>query len=464
MSDALTGFARHLRVRLRAVVTDPESVALLVGFGLAAALTPSLVHSAHRPGAEGGFALLGMAGWLWGWSALPALLAAGRSTARPGATPFSTRALPALPVGPRTRAVSEVGAALLVTFVAWLPLQLVLEHGRLGATLTTMGATALVLAPILAAWAFPSRSPGMAMARPFVVAFLLAGSALLGWLDALPSRFTVSAVLIVLVLAAGDREPAWRRLRKPRRAARRFRVAIDPERRLRRDAWEQPLRQFGPWTAASLVVLGIAFALEHLGRLHVLALLVTAELVLVPLLVASLRPLGSELVGMALTGKHGGRRGDFLRAVSVLPVRPTAVLRTVWLQALVLVTVVWLSALCLFALHAWLHVGRFALVDSDGHSLVRLLLGFGVVLPCHAGLVLSAAVGDRARMIVSGAAWIAAINGVPVLLFAAERLGQGDRGASLAIQAAGMACIALVGGLPPLVHLRRVARPRELPR
>jgi hypothetical protein len=445
------------------VATEPESVALMAAFGLAAALTPSLLHPAPRSGVAHGFDLLGVTGWIWGWSAIPALLAAGRSTAGPGGTPFSTRALPALPVGRRTRAAAEVVVALLVTFLAWLPLQLVLDRGDLWATLTTMAATALLLAPSLAAWSFPSRSPGVSMARPFAVALALAGSAALGWLHPPLSRLAVSVVLTGLVLAAADREPAWPRLRGASLPSRRVRAGIEPERRLWRDTWEQPLRRFGPWTVAATVVLGIVLVLEHQGRLSALALFVAAELVLVPLLVATLRPLGSELVGMALTGKHGGRRGDFLWAASMLPLRPSTVLRAVWLQALVLMAVVWLSAVLLFAAHAWLEVGRFALIDADGDSLARLLLGYAAIIPCHAGLVLAAAVGDRPRMIVSGTAWLALMHGGPVLLYAAQRWADGDAGASIAVQVVVLGALAGLGGVPPLVHLRRGSPGRELP-
>ncbi len=457
MRDALAGCWRHLLVRLRAVATDPESAVLMLGFGLAAALTPTIAFGLHVvDGGAGAAESLDLIGWLWLWPAVPAVLVAGRSTAGPGGTPFVTRALPALPVGLRARALAEVAVAIVVTVAVWAPFELLIRHGDLSVAGPRMLASLLLLIPTLAAWTIPSSSPGMTMVRPFAVAVVLGGTAQLGWLSSPPGLLAASLGLLVLVLAVGDREPA-RLLQLTARmgSARRARPGLAPEKRLIRDTFEQPLRLFGPWVLAASTVLAAALVLELNGRLPVLALFVAAELVLIPLLIASLRPLGSELIGMALTGKHGGRRGDFARALAVLPIRSRTWLCSVWLQALVLAAAVWLLALGLFALHTWLDGGRWALIDRDGDSLVRLLLGFGAIIPCHAAFVLAAAVGHRVHMVVSGVCWLLAMHGGPLLLLAADRLAGRASAGSIALQVAVLVVVAALGGVPPLAHLRR---------
>jgi hypothetical protein len=178
--------------------------------------------------------------------------------------------------------------------------------------------------------------------------------------------------------------------------------------------------------------------LDSPGGGHAL-LLVVAFAVVAPICVAPL--------GISIT--HGDVfSGRYARAWAPLPLRPESVRRTVYVHALLTTTLVWLLFLA--------------------HSLVVASLGLrgwgwpwtlplGLVIPCAAGFLLCGAVGDRRRGFLSAAtlATFLPVHLVTLTGVWKDILGLSSGKLDLGV----LLALALLGGVPPLVHLRRsVAR------
>lgn len=470
MSAAARPFARHLRVRLAAVLRDPGALLVLAG---AAAATLLLWPGATPPGVGGWTvpsagaepapaALEGTTVFLWLllWPVLPVTAAAGRVAPSARGDAFAQRGCPALPVTPRARMLAEALLVLLAVALAHVGRALLPGAPAPAPLLAGLVAGAFVSLPVLLAWATPAPSVALLWIRPSLVVLALFGAAALGLL-ASPAGAVATGAALAAATVAGARVDlsALRSLpRRPDRPPVAARPAIDAARRLRRDFLLEPLRRLGPFAASLLLVLAGVLAVEAVRPLPPFVAMAVSVLVLGQLFALALRPAGSALVAWAFRGSSGARGGDLVRAFSVLPVRPESVRRAAYVHGLVVALAAWGGSVAVVALRALSRTGRLALTDADGDSLLPLLLLGLCVVPVAAGLVVSAAAGDGTRMALSGGALLGLFN-LPGMAFlvVASLLGQGARAAT--VTALGLiAVLTLAGSLPPLTLLRRGAR------
>jgi hypothetical protein len=199
----------------------------------------------------------------------------------------------------------------------------------------------------------------------------------------------------------------------------------------------------------------VLLALDLYRSLPMYALPLVSGLLISTAIVLSLRPFDSNLIGMGLSGKQGARIGDFMRAWSVLPVRPGSVLRLVYLHGLVVMGGLWLGFVVALMARSWFRFGRLGLLTADGGDLSVVVIPFAAAVPCLAGLLVAAAVGDRTRSIISGVCFLLVFYG-HLLLFGvlASAFGR-ESNLPILIDGAFLAGLALLGGTLPLVHLRR---------
>jgi hypothetical protein len=179
-----------------------------------------------------------------------------------------------------------------------------------------------------------------------------------------------------------------------------------------------------------LAILDRSFVRFRIDLLALQVLLLTAVL---------LYPFGLKLVSAAAPGTGALWNGYFLSAWSGLPVPRTTVLRAVYAHGWVAGGLVWLLV-CLYT------------VLNRGGPWLPLFELPGVVLA--AAVVLCAAVGDRWRGSLALVSLVLFQLGVPMGLAAADstlslHLPKG------AILMGAAYLLALVGGVPSLVHLRR---------
>jgi hypothetical protein len=457
MMRNLLGVWTHFRVRLIWTLRDPAALGVLLLFSMATLL--------YWPGPDPLTMDLEMemelvawllwAMWLYMWPALPAIYAAGRATGGRG-TALRHQALPTLPVGARARAVAEVLLVLVWLTAVRSSASLVYPglEARSVAISTLIGALAML--PPLISWAAPARSLNGYMLRPLVAVVLFASAGRLGFTVTLPGLAATSLLVVVLVLFIAGREWSLPALhRSVPKAEERVRLGIDPERRLRRDAWWLVLETWGTPAALLVAALVFVFALDVRGSAPPYALVGVFGVLLGFAVSLTLRPFDSKLIALGLGGRHGVRMGDFARAWSVLPVRREAVLRRVYLHGLLVLGSVWLGTVASVVIRSWALFGQPALRATDGGDLSILLLPFGATVPCLAGMLTAAAVGDRVRTVISGAAFLLVFYGHILLL--ASLTAFFDRGSNIPrlIDIAFVVLIALIGGIPPLVHLRR---------
>jgi hypothetical protein len=167
-----------------------------------------------------------------------------------------------------------------------------------------------------------------------------------------------------------------------------------------------------------------------------------------------LYPIGVHLFQTDRFGGSGGMMtGSFSAAWSVLPVRPSAVARGVYLHGLV-VGLVWFLFIVGFALLA-------NVLGVMGISMLRFFLPMGLAVPAVAGVLTCTAVGDKLRGAVSFLAVLCIIPAHLGVEFATRWAGMLRGSATaLAIDLAALALLGAIGGIPPLVHLRREEPPR----
>jgi hypothetical protein len=455
MSFSAKALLTHLGIRLGCVVRDP--VALLVLLTSAAATLIFWPTGSWTQSAAGGssYFLVPFVLWLYLWPALPAVYGAGRATGV-GDIGFSSRGLPALPVGMGSRALAEALLVVLAVFCVRLPLGITLGIGTPSELLIETLLGVLVMLPSLVAWTLPATSIHLYLARPLIASVLMTLAAVTGTLTSTPGLVAAVTALVVVTLCTATWEPRLSKHRSgPARSAACWRPARPGEEQLARDTWLLPARRFGPWIGAGIVLVMIEVALEQSLAIPTLVVLLTAEVPLILLLIAALRPLDSPLIIAPLAGRWGLRSGDYMRALSQLPVRAEAVLRWAWLHAMTLTLTAWVLAMLLVLIRARIHTGAFALSDAGGASLCPILLPLLGVVPCMPALTLALAVGHRLHTALSGIALLLIFHGhVMVLAVASSLLPRGSQ-APLWIDAAFVVVLALVGGLPPLIHLKR---------
>jgi len=411
--------------------------------------------------------------------------ALGPASARRRWPPALERAMPALPLGPRARVVADVLAVSLYVLTAraallWIggvrlgrmlfghdpSLAMYPELARLATTLlptvsppspTLAYASSFIMStilgtllsfPLVLAWATTTRFDGRGLLKLAVATLLVFGAASVGGMAHFVSAVLVSAGVSAFLLVRLD--DGSRAESAPPARPLRFRSSPGPLAQLRRDTWLGPARRV--WWALllagalplTLTLLGRAIGFDsEPGRaigLRGLALTTALLLQWPSLLALALFPLGLALVPSA-TPAMRLFSGAFLRSWSALPVEPERVIRAVYAHGLVAAGSAWLM-LCVQTRLLGMHFGP-ALYE----------LPVVVLMP---GIVVCEAVGDRWRGLLAVGALAAYQFGVPfVFALLPEVLGSAvpfsRNGMPLGIADY---AVALVGALPPLVHLR----------
>lgn len=463
----MRGLARHARVRLVETLRSPYALSVVLLSGLATlALSPTLplVNVAADEPLDRFMLPLIAVQWLWLWPALVTRAVAGRTTGSLWSA--VEQPLPQLPVSPRSRVLAEVGVVCalilgvraigfaLAAFAASVPgLPTAEAAGYAAAFAVQWPLDVVVFAPVVAAWAHPTRVAPLVMLRPLLAALAVYSAGRFGLYANLASAAIVAAVLTAVMVApwGGD-------ARGLRRLARRLAPQGPLWRRahasqLTRDLLWQPLARnpavvFGALFGQGGLLVGQALDMWppmvfHLGSSVVFGLLL-AQVVL--------RPLGSPMIMASVSGLGRHRLGDFTAAWSVLPVKRHALLRGVYLHGLVGALGLWALMTGVFLCRVWLEGGAAAAHDSR-HA-AALLLAAVFVTPLLAGLLLALAAGDRGLGILAGAALVAFLPVQIALTRVVEARLDGVPGWATAMALA--ALLAAVGGLPPLAHLRRV--------
>jgi len=462
----MRGLVRHARVRLGATLRSPYALLVVVLAGLATlALSPTLplvTLAADDPIDRVAIPLIAVQ-WLWLWPALITRAVAGRTTGPLWSA--VEQPIPQLPVSSRSRVLAEVLVVCSMTlavravgfalepYSATVPGLPVAEHGGYPAAFATQWLLdVVVFAPVVAAWAFPTRAPTLVMLRPLFAALAVYAAGRLNLYANLASAAVVSAALTAVMVApwGGDLKglqrlagmvaplgPAWR----PARAS-----------QLTRDLLWQPLARNSSFVIGALVGQGLLLAGEalqvwppmifHLGSSVVFGLLL-AQVVL--------RPMGSPMIMASVSGLGKHRLGDFTAAWSVLPVERHALLRGVYLHGLFGALALWALMTGVFLCRVWLEGGALAAPDTQGGA--TLLLGAAFVTPLLAGLLVALAAGDRILGLLTGALLVAFLPVQIVLTRVVEARFEALPGWTIALVLA--ALLAAVGGVPPLVHLRR---------
>jgi hypothetical protein len=466
MRHNLIGLLRHLRVRFRAVLTDPVALTFVLLFALASLVVwPGLVGSdgeawwrlyGSRPGA-GLAAIFTITLWLALWPVIPVTYVAGRSTGASRGDVLGVRAVPSLPAGPRTRLLAEVALILGAIALArgfrfliargWVPVHYLLD--------SAMGA--LVALPLLLAWGAPERSTSLVFTRSQTVVLLLFAAMKLGLL-ATPWSLTVTCLALssVLLLLTG-REWSVPALTRPRaeRASSRVRPALPPALQLRRDFWLEPWRRYGWYVLALVVAQIVLFVLDRTVTMPPFSFFLGSVLVISQVAALALRPLGSTLIAYGLTQRQGVRSGDFARVWAPLPVRREALLRGVYLHGFIVMAAAWAVVVALVALRSYLLTGVLGVYDRAGDSVAALVVPGIALAPSVAGFLVATAAGRRARALLTGLALLAMFY-LPILSLVVSS-HYFPRGSVMPgrIALGTLIVLALTASLPSLPLLRR---------
>jgi hypothetical protein len=462
----MIAFSRHYLIRLKAVFTEPYAFSVFLLTGAASLMHwPGLIDTsrviAPMFGTDSGMneaALMLL--WVFVWPML-AGGAAGGSVAGGGRDAMALRPLPALPVSMRTRVLAE--AALIFTFVLIFRIPAVLLGesfyqtlylpGLLDAREKAMDAFidrsllgSLMMLPAVLIWTAPSRNAQVYfLVRPVILILAMVAAMCLGLYATAPLCVLTSVVLSAIVLWGIGREFSMPHFFDSgiEPAHRRWRPALHPHKRLRRDFWVRPL----PVLCLLLLLEIVLMAIERAVGLGEWGLYMGSCFVYgFAFSLVALRPMGLYFVETALSGRTGSPRGgDVGRAWITLPVRREAMTRAVYLHGLITGTLIWLLIMLAGCMFTYFRTGEFALKDSDGDSMLKFFLPFCALVLCLAGGLTNMAVGDMTRALISLGTAVAILFGHIGLLIAK---------ASTLEKACVLGFLALLGGAPALVHLR----------
>jgi len=393
--------------------------------------------------------------WLYFWPVLPMIVARGRATAATREAPHGICGAPALPVGLRTRAVAEATLTLgVLGFIRWLAVGI--SHGPWTVGLATETiAGALFFVPLAIIWALPVKNPNTFFTRPLIITALTGGFILAGvyssWMGVILGTLGLSGVALLI---AGLEIPEVHGRRALQQVENRRREPLPPHRQLSRDTWLLPAETWGRWVLFALVVFGVCLVLDARGASSEWILFGGFEVFLIVMLQPLFRPLNSNLLAESMAGKHGVSRGDFLRAWSVLPVGRTAVLRRVWVHAMVGGGVLWAVPVMSLIVHHRLLEGVWSFRGGVGDLMQFVVVG-AVFVPVLAGVLVAIAAGQKWEIIVTGLCLLFGVHALFLVRILLENLfGEGS------VAAQGGVLLALVvlvcgGSLPPLRFLRQ---------
>lgn len=466
---------RHYWIRLRTVAQDPVALSMLALAGLASLLPTyrlALWRFESRPSQIGVLVALHLI-FLLLWAPLAALPVVG-TAARSARAAAGGRMMPALPIGPRERALAEALVALTFVLLARTPALLLYgtDVVRFSLPLDTFGhgfsawmlfciafvreslLFAVVALPLLIAWCAVPRldavgQTGIAILTMTVAGATLAGLTYLPWLFV---AFSFALSALVLGLVGLEWHLPSRRSASPRSTAPVAPIVIPwrpspgPLGQFRRDQVFGPLFRPGVSMAVGVAIpLALALQATAGGLRTRMGMALTAFFLLLSanLLVF---PIGVRLVPSSNGGAASLFSGRFADAWAALPVRREQVLRAVYAHAWVVSCLV---CLCFCGI----------VMGKRGASSALLFELPG--LPLTAAFVLCAAAGDRPRGSLALGCLLAFQFVIPVMSMAAYAVGLRDASPSgLALYLPGY-ILALIGGLPPLIHLRA---PRPLAR
>ncbi len=464
----MSGFLRHLSVRLRACFFEPGSALVLAFSALATVLfwpgtmTAAGVWRMSVEGPEQGVAgavLLLL--WLAFWPAIPAITAAGRAVTESRRETAMTRPNPALPVGRRARLAAEALVVLLPVFVAHVPVLFAGEELRtiLGYPGPFAGAAAfrtavavdvvlgaVLMLPTLLMWLTPASCMETMFWRPMAVAAVLAGAMRIGLLATPLSLVVVAAVLsmVPVVMISRDWRLHRRRAVDTGGAASRSRLFRPPGRQLVRDFVLRPL----PVAAAVLALEAVLVAAELAGGLPHMGLYWGSTLLLsIAFGFVGMRPMLTKQVIAGVWGAPGYRPGDFMAAWSRMPVRPRSVLAGVYVHGAVAAVGLWAVTLALALIS---RATDPAAAPVMAGPIGRIILPMALLLPSVPGLLAAAAAGDRVWSWVCGLTLFLGVHLAMVMLIV---------GVPLWGRVAVLAVAALVNLVGPLQLLRRPLAP-----
>lgn len=415
---------KHALIRLRVAVSDPSAFGLLLFSGLVTIVFwPGLTDAsgAGWPGGQLGgsqgvvVSVTIMILWLVMWPMIAISPLRGQVVKGRRSTTFGAQAHPALPIGPRARVVAEALAVLGVVMILRAPVLFFDLFGEAQQIFLRGGghavpwrrwfveqslAGAFIMLPFLLAGAKAAVSIEAYWLRSALLAAALFGAMKLGWLETLPLCIAIGCALTALVLLLPNREK--QELTLPKfliRSAPMARPFRPPESQFRRDLWLRPLP-----VAAGLLGAEIIFIfLDRTVGLPELVFYFASVLVFNWLLAFfPLQPMRSKMAMAGIFCKPGFQPGDFAAACGVLPIRRRVMTREVFLFGLLTTAAVWLLAIGVIVLSAWLETGIVGLIDSEGDPLGRLLIPSVALIPGVAALLTCAIVGDRKGTFISG--------------------------------------------------------------
>ncbi len=459
----IRSFWVHLKIRAGACLRNPGAWIILVVFGLTAVFYWPNVNAAKNPlenPREGLPLLVTWFLWFWLWLAPPMVWVRGRAAAGKGEAPLGVGAAPALPVGPRTRAVAEATLALTVLgAIRWMTLSFYRGTWSVEVALATI-AGACFLFPMAVAWALPVRNPGTFMVRPILIAVLAAvlhqtGGFFATWPGIVIGGLSLSGFALLIA----DLElPELQRKVRTRGAADRFRRALEPHRQLARDSWLPVIKAWGPWVFLAVIVYGVCLIWDVRGDMWEWILFGGFEAFLIITLQPLFRPFNSNLLAESLVGKHSVTRGDFMQAWRVLPVGREAVLRKVWFHGLLVGLILWAVPVAILVVRHRLLEGLWSLTGGIGGLMQFVVIG-GLLVPVMAGLMVAVALGRRLEYAMSG---LCLLLGVHVLFLVKVLLSEFfGRGSAVADAGPVLMLIVLVvvGAVPPLRFLHKAPEP-----
>jgi hypothetical protein len=484
----MRSFWQHFSVRLKAGLTEPFTLLVLLFSGLASLIYwPDLVDSSCAGGAlwmgmsdlsetrielqdefGEGFGMFILLLWIFIWPMLSGNLMGGTAAGGKGEG-FISRPLPPLPIGARSRMLAEVLVVWVFVLAVRLPYLFLggFAHETFRFPGTYMGDVAfrthfiqhtlvgaVIMLPTLLAWTGPAKTFHGYLARPFVFTLLLYAGMKLNWLATVSSCILFCLFLSLGVLLLVNRELTLPRLpdRSVPAKGSRYRMGQDPEIRLLKDQCLKPL----PWTLSLLALQAVLVVVDQCVELPRFGFYMGSALVLGFLFsMVALRPVSSLIIAAGFRGGLGYKSGDFMAAWSVLPLPREKVIRGVYLHGLLTGILIYVLALGVSALNTWLETGTWAICHEDGSPAGRFAVPFLALVPCLAGGLTGAAVGNRVSTILGVGAGIAVlvahlaclVNKAPLSLHFVILIG-----------------LAAVGGLPALRHLKRGFTQSEAPK
>ncbi len=458
----MRGFLRHLQVRLAAVLRSPMALLMVLFLAVAGTMMSTVFRPTPMTDMGPVFDVLFRTLMIWMFPFMVAIFITGWLWTLGEGSGLGTMILPTLPVSPRTRILAETTGGLILLAAPFLAVALILgavtDPGSTWRSVVNLNSLAedgligiLVLLPVLVACIAPTGKEWFNWVRSLVTAIIMAVLVTAGLTRGLAQTAVVGLGMTTVILWLYRLGPAFdlESLVKGNGSPRLYRPGLPPEVRFRRDLWRRPVRKFWPALVAMLLITFVVPPLVNwLGIPE--TLFVFSAGILPGLMIHLLMfPLGIHLFNgdRGITGS-GGNRGTFQQAWAYLPLPYYQVLRGVWLHGIISGLICWV-----------LYVTHFVLMmafNDEWTAIVWFHVSLVLVIPAGAGFLVAGAAGDGLRLTLA----IAALIGIPVA----------DIGFTIGLKSAGVAmsqnqqifvvfavalAATLIGGLPPLIHLRR---------